>query len=68
MRRAGVLTRAAAVTDYPRPRWCAHLVTLCRFDDKRWPEPKMGPFIPCERRTANMEILEIQGHDFRDGF
>ena len=44
------------------------LVTLCRFDDESMPEPKTGPFIPCERRHANMEILGIQGRAFRTGF
>ena len=40
------------------------LVTLCRFDDKLPCRSKTGPFIPCERRLADMEILEIQGRDF----
>ena len=43
-------------------------VTLCRFDDKYSPKPKTGPFIPCERRLAILEIVEIQGRDFVAGF
>ena len=38
-------------------------VTLRRFDDKLGPRSKTGPFIPSERRLADMEILGIQGHD-----
>ena len=33
-----------------------HLVTLYRFDHKHGLEPKMGPFIPWERRLWIMEI------------
>ena len=44
------------------------LVTLCRFDSKPLVEAKTGPFIPCERRLAVMEIWEIQGHDFWTSF
>ena len=47
---------------------CAHLATLCRFDDNIMGRSYLGPFIPCERRTGNMEIWEIQGRDFRQGF
>ena len=43
-------------------------MTLCRFDDKPGPVAKIGPFIPCERRLAISNILEIQGRDFRAGF
>ena len=46
----------------------AHLVTLCRFDDKPEVGSYSGPFIPCERRLDNMEISGIQGRDFRLGF
>ena len=42
--------------------------TLCRFDHKPMARPHLGPFIPCERRLAIREILEIQGRDFRDRF
>ena len=54
---AGVLLRAAAGR---RPK-SGILVTLCRFDDKPGPEGYLGPFIPCERRLAQLRILEIQG-------
>ena len=56
------------VTDDPRMSGGAHLTTLRRFDDKHGLEPKTGPFIPTERRLADMEILEIQGHDFTASF
>ena len=45
-----------------------HSVTLCRFDDKSGREAKSGPFIPCERRLALEQILEIQGRDFEPVF
>ena len=44
------------------------LVTLCRFDDKPWVHAVLGPFIPCERRLGNIEILGIQGRDIRAVF
>ena len=44
------------------------LVTLCRFDQFYHGEPNSGPFIPTQRRLANMEYLEIQGHDIWTGF
>ena len=44
------------------------LATLCRFDHKLSLGSKTGPFIPCERRMLNMEILEIQGRAFGAGF
>ena len=71
MREAGSGTRlqhdqlAARVPVNP---WCTLLVTLCRFDDKPWPEPLLGPFIPCERRLATMEISVFQGRDLWTGF
>ena len=37
-----------------------HPVTLCRFDHKPPRRPKTGPFIPTERRLANMEISEFK--------
>ena len=43
-------------------------VTLCRFDDKVASRSKSGPIIPCERRLAYLEILEIQGHGFLRAF
>ena len=43
------------------------LVTLRRFDHKYCRRSYSGPFIPWERRLPIMEILEIQGHDFRTG-
>ena len=46
----------------------AHPVTLCRFDSKPTGQPKIGPFIPCERRLAIWEILEIQGRAFGTSF
>ena len=46
-------------------RYVHLLVTLCRFDDKLALRSKPGPFIPCERRLVNMEILGIQGRGFR---
>ena len=51
-----------------RVSYGVHLVTLRRFDDKPTGEAKTGPFIPSQRRLANIEILEIQGHDFRTSF
>ena len=57
-----------APSPIPRDTRGAHLVTLCRFDELYWPEPLLGPFIPCERRLALLEILEIQGRDFIAGF
>ena len=48
--------------------WVYILPTLCCFDDKYSRRPKTGPFIPCQRRLANMEILRIQGRDFLAGF
>ena len=53
-----------AVPVHPSTRSVHILVTLCRFDDKYRLEPKIGPFIPMERRLAYMEILEIQGRGF----
>ena len=53
--------RAAAVTVSNADVYIT--VTLCRFDDKPWGRPQMGPFIPCERRLAHMENMEIQGRD-----
>ena len=47
-----------------RPRRVYILVTLYRFDDKPGPKAKLGPFIPCERRLAKQQFLEIQGRDF----
>ena len=45
-----------------RPQACRglHLVTLCRFDSKPMAKVYLGPFIPCERRLALMEILEFK--------
>ena len=43
-------------------------VTLCRFDSKLASGSKPGPFIPWQRRLANMEIWRIQGRDFRAVF
>ena len=50
------------------PTDSAHLVTLCRFDDKTGLGSKPGPFIPWERRLAYMEYLRIQGRAFGPGF
>ena len=54
-----------------RPR-ADHLVyilaTLCRFDDNMSLGSKIGPFIPCERRLAKVEILEIQGRGLSTAF
>ena len=51
--------------DRPRGRGSAHyLVTLCRFDHNIGLRSKTGPFIPCERRLGELEILEIQGRGF----
>ena len=44
------------------------LATLCRFDHIYTSGSYSGPFIPWERRPAYMEILRIQGRDFRAGF
>ena len=44
------------------------LVTLCHFDDKLASRSYSEPFIPCERRLADMEIWEFQGRDFEAGF
>ena len=52
----------------PRVLGCAHLVTLCRFDGIYPADAYLRPFIPCERRLANIEILEIQGRGFTAGF
>ena len=46
----------------------AHLATLCRFDSIPRANALLGPFIPCERRLAYMEIWEIQGRAFQTGF
>ena len=55
--------------DRPRATQIVHIwVTLCRFDDKPWYGSYSGPFIPCQRRLADMEILGIQGRDFLAGF
>ena len=59
---AGVLTPSPYA-----PMWDI-LATLCRFDSKYRAGSYSGPFIPCERRLANMEIWEIQGRAFRGGF
>ena len=44
------------------------LATLCRFDHKPAGRSYLGPFIPCQRRLAIMEILRIQGRDFTASF
>ena len=44
------------------------LATLCRFDSKHACRSYSGPFIPCERRLAYMEILRIQGRAFLASF
>ena len=41
------------------------LVTLCRFDSFGGLRSYPGPFIPWERRLAEMEYPGIQGRDFR---
>ena len=64
---AGVLMRAAAVT-VPVDPYVHILVTLRRFDDKVGLRSNSGPFIPCERRLAIMEYLEIQGRAFLSSF
>ena len=46
----------------PRPQVYI-LVTLRRFDSKPSSKAKTGPFIPCERRLASLEISGIQGRD-----
>ena len=51
-----------------RPRSGVHLVTLRRFDDKPARKAKPGPFIPCERRLANVLFLRIQGRDLLASF
>ena len=43
-------------------------VTLCRFDHKYPREPNLGPFIPCERRLPDIEILEFKVVTFGPGF
>ena len=51
------------------PKLYVHiLATLCRFDDKHEGEPLLGPFIPSQRRLANMELLGIQGRAFLASF
>ena len=65
--RAGVLIRAVA-GNRPRGRWVYILVTLCRFDSIWASGLYLGPFIPCERRLALMEIPGIQGRDIEAGF
>ena len=52
----------------PRHRFRYILVTLCRFDHKPELGSYLGPFIPCERRLAQMRILEIQGRAFATPF
>ena len=52
----------------PRYPYGAHLVTLCRFDDKYGPKALLGPFIPCERRLAQVRISGIQGRGLSTGF
>ena len=37
-----------------------HLATLRHFDNNVGPMVENGPLIPCERRLAEMEILEFQ--------
>ena len=39
------------------------LVALCRFDEFILLRSYLGPFIPCERRLADMGILRNQGRD-----
>ena len=67
MFKRGGIDRAAA-GNRPQASVCAHLVTLRRFDDKTMGRSKSGPFIPWERRLADMRILEIQGRAFGAGF
>ena len=52
----------------PEHAWVYILATLCRFDHFYSPGPKTGPFIPMERRLANMEYPEIQGRAFLASF
>ena len=47
--------RAAAGNRPPRTTGVL-LVTLCRFDHKLWVTLYLGPFIPWERRLAQVEI------------
>ena len=67
--KADVRRTAAAMTT-GRERYPKYdiLVTLCRFDDKLARGSNSGPFIPCQRRLAKTEILEIQGRGFRSPF
>ena len=69
MRCAGVLTVRQLVTVHPGIlNRGTLLATLCRFDDKLSLKPLLGPFIPWERRLAELEILEIQGRDIPSCF
>ena len=63
----GGIDRAAAV-GRPRAPNYGILVTLCRFDDKLGLVAYLGPFIPCERRLAHMEIPGIQGRAYEASF
>ena len=57
----------SATPSHPEHGW-VHLSTLRHFDNKVPGRHQNGPLIPCERRLAKTEILEIQEVTFRARF